>query len=66
MASMSRKFFTALAYELRGVRPPAEAEQLYAVWHHTVTATANVIESQAAQFNRERFFEACGVLTAGA
>jgi hypothetical protein len=61
MAQLHRRFFQKLAHELRIIAPPAEAEQLHHVWLHCVTTTANALESQAAQFNKARFYEACGV-----
>jgi len=61
MAALSRKFFIDLAHSLRDIRPPADAAQLRAMWLHCVTVTANSIALQSAQFNRERFYEACGV-----
>jgi hypothetical protein len=61
MATMSRKFFIDLAHSYRDIRPPEDATQLRAMWLHCVTVTANSIAQQSAQFNRERFYEACGL-----
>jgi hypothetical protein len=61
MAALSRKFFIDLAHRYRDAAPPSDAAQLRAMWLHCVTVTASAIAQQSAQFNHERFYEACGV-----
>lgn len=59
--SIGKSFFIAYARDLKDARPPAEAEQLVAVWAHCVTIAANRFEIQHGNFNRAKFYEAAGM-----
>lgn len=59
--ALNRKHFRAIAEDFRAIRPPAEAEQLVAVWAHCLTVTANHLALQNSSFNREKFYEAAGL-----
>ncbi|UOK18387.1 hypothetical protein SEA_BRUHMOMENT_71 [Arthrobacter phage BruhMoment] len=59
--ALNRKHFKAFADDLRSIRPPAEAEQLVAVWAHCVTVAANNLAPHNGQFNRAKFYEAAGM-----
>jgi hypothetical protein len=57
---MSRKHFTALAYELKNVRPEQCEHSAYAAWWTCVQAVANACAESNGRFQSARFFAACG------
>jgi hypothetical protein len=59
---MTRKHFNALAQELLFVRPPADARETVKVqWFFDVQAVARVCATANTGFDRERFYDACGL-----
>lgn len=58
---MGKRFFVDYAREMRAIRPPAEAEQLVAVWAHCLVIAANQFAIHHGNFNREKFYEAAGL-----
>lgn len=59
--SVNKSYFTAIAREFKAIKPPAEAEQLVAVWAHVVSVTASHFAINHGNFNREKFYEAAGM-----
>ena len=58
--SLTRRFWTSLARDLREARPAVEGTPL-AVWAHCVTITANHLALNNGAFKRDKFYEACGL-----
>lgn len=59
--ALTRRFFTALAFEYRMLRPEADNAEALAVWEQMVRTTATALASQNGMFNYAKFYEACGV-----
>lgn len=56
---MTKKHFVMLAATLKEIKP-AQAAKL-SFWHLTCFSIADFCQSQNAQFDRERFLQACRV-----
>lgn len=59
--ALTRRFFTKLAADFKEARPQSIDSREHAVWMLMVIITANALAVQNAMFNRQRFYEACGM-----
>lgn len=59
--SMSRKFYIDLAARLNAIQPHPDDKLMHQVWAESVKAVADSITGQGHTFDRQRFYEACGL-----
>lgn len=58
MASCTRRLFKDLAAEYSAIRPPVGSDE-HLVWEAMVSRTMAVLKRENANFNMEKFAEAC-------
>lgn len=58
--SASRKVYTAIAETFKRRQPNPEKTEAYSTWVMLLLGTAAALKADNANFNREKFFEACG------
>lgn len=66
--SMSRKFYEDIAARFKDLKPTRDGtvdipESQIILWEAMVAETANSITAQGHTFDRQRFYEACGLIT---
>ena len=63
MAALSRKFYEDIAARFRNLKPSGENTPQHVTWEAMVAETANAVTASGSTFNRQRFYEACGLVT---